>query len=233
MRSEKKILAIIPARSGSVGLRHKNIKKLAGKSLLERAVGLALASRRSGEHWQICVSTDSSYYARLARKAGALTPFIRPAHLATAKAPLWKVVAHCLDAYAREGQVFDTVILLSCSTPLTQVQDVRRALKLQQKSGQSVASVVAEKGGLNWRFAIKNKQLQSLDSSPVGRRQAAAELFRINGAIYVASPAWLKEHRYFIVDGLTRALKMPECRSLDIEGALELKIAEILWSQAS
>ena len=111
-------------------------------------------------------------------------------------------------------------------------KDVRKALKLAQQSGQAVASVVAEKGGLNWRFEIKDEQLQCLDSSPVGRRQAATELFRINGAIYVASPSWLKEHRYFIVDGLTKALKMPECRSLDIESALELKIAEILWSQA-
>ena len=233
MSSKKRILAIIPARSGSAGLAHKNLKKLAGKPLLQHAIELAQASRRSAEAWTICVSTDSSHYARLARKVGAQTPFLRPKHLATARAPLWKVLAHCLDAYAKKGQEYDFVVLLSCSTPLTNVADVRKGLKLAQQSGQAVASVVAEKGGLNCRFRVKKERLQQLDVHSVGRRQAAEELFRINGAIYVASPSWLKKHRYFIVDGATQALKMPEHRSWDVESALDLKIAEILWAQTS
>ena len=96
---------------------------------------------------------------------GAEVPFLRPAALARSSSPLWKVVAHSLSEYEKKGKVFDLVVLLSCTTPFTKVLDVRRALKLEKESAKAVASVVAEKGPLSWRFVIKNKQLSKDFSS--------------------------------------------------------------------
>ena len=66
-------VAIVPARSGSQGLPGKNIRVVAGRSLLERAIDFA----RMLPVDEVIVSTDSEEYARIARSAGATTPGLR------------------------------------------------------------------------------------------------------------------------------------------------------------
>ena len=84
-----KHLAVITARSGSKGLKDKNIKLLEGKPLLVYSIE---AARQSGKFDCIHVSTDSEKYAQIARKYGADVPFLRDAALATDTAGTWDVL---------------------------------------------------------------------------------------------------------------------------------------------
>lgn len=65
------VLAIIPARSGSKGLRDKNIKDLAGHPLMYYSIQAALDSKVFDE---VMVSTDSEKYAQIAMECGATGP---------------------------------------------------------------------------------------------------------------------------------------------------------------
>lgn len=76
------VYAIIPARSGSKGVPHKNIRMLGGHPLLGWSIA---AARLCPQVDRIIVTTDSEEYAAIARRYGAETPFLRPAHLATDK----------------------------------------------------------------------------------------------------------------------------------------------------
>ena len=76
-----KLIALIPARSGSERIKNKNLLKLRGKTLLKIAVENALKSKIFEK---IIVSTDSKKYAHLAKKYGADVPFLRPKKLASA-----------------------------------------------------------------------------------------------------------------------------------------------------
>ena len=67
-----KHIAIIPARSGSRGLKDKNIKLLKGKPLMAYTIEAAVQSKLFD---CVHVSTDSSLYADIARKCGADVPF--------------------------------------------------------------------------------------------------------------------------------------------------------------
>ena len=69
-----KSIAIIPARSGSKGLKDKNIKLLSGKPLIAYSIESAL---ESGLFDEVMVSTDSEQYAQIAREYGAKVPFLR------------------------------------------------------------------------------------------------------------------------------------------------------------
>ena len=69
-----KNIAIIPARSGSKGLKDKNIKKLNGKPLMAYSIE---AARESNLYDCIHVSTDSELYADIAIQYGAEVPFLR------------------------------------------------------------------------------------------------------------------------------------------------------------
>jgi N-acylneuraminate cytidylyltransferase len=62
------IVALIPARSGSVRVPHKNIRPLAGHPLLAYTIA---AARQSGVFADVIVSTDSEEYAEIARRYGA------------------------------------------------------------------------------------------------------------------------------------------------------------------
>ena len=65
-------IAIIPARSGSKGLKDKNIKEFAGKPLLAHSIA---AAAESGVFDEIMVSTDSEEYAEIAREWGRMFLF--------------------------------------------------------------------------------------------------------------------------------------------------------------
>lgn len=67
-------IAIIPARSGSKGLKDKNIKELNGKPLMAYTIEAAL---ESGIFDCVHVSTDSEKYAEIGRQFGADVPFLR------------------------------------------------------------------------------------------------------------------------------------------------------------
>ena len=69
------VYAIIPARSGSKGVKDKNIRCLDGYPLLAFSIA---AARKCPEVSRVIVSTDSEHYASIARYYGAEAPFLRP-----------------------------------------------------------------------------------------------------------------------------------------------------------
>ena len=94
-----KRLAIIPARSGSKGLRDKNIKNISGKPLLAYTIEAAKLSNCFDE---IMVSTDSEKYAEIAVKWGASVPFLRSLNMAGDKASSWDTVLEVRNVSYRE-----------------------------------------------------------------------------------------------------------------------------------
>lgn len=228
----KHILAVIPARKGSKGLRHKNLRKVGGVPLLVHAIALAHASARRGEKWSNIVSTDSAHYARLARRAGAIVPGLRPRELATDTARVIDTVLFVLRNHLQTGNPVDAVVMLSATTPLTQPRDVRRALRLfEANRGASVVSVTAHGVPESWCFDLVNGRLHARSSQRVDRRQTAGAPWVLNGAVYVAQPRWLVRYRRFLVSGKTAALAMPKERSVDIEDRWDLCWAEYLWNR--
>ena len=90
----KNNLAIIPARSGSKGLKDKNIKELNGKPLIAYAI---LEAQKTNIFDAIHVSTDSEKYAEIAKKWGADEPFLRSAEFAADDATTWDAVKYVLS----------------------------------------------------------------------------------------------------------------------------------------
>lgn len=91
-----KIIAIIPARSGSKGIPNKNIKLYKGKPLLAHSILQALQSKYITE---VYVSTDSQEYKEIAIEYGALVPFLRPPQFADDLSPDIDLFNHFLVHY--------------------------------------------------------------------------------------------------------------------------------------
>lgn len=248
MAAVRDVLVVIPARSGSRGLRHKNLRKLQGKPLLAYAIEAALKAREKStkQRWQVVVSTDSSHYARVARRYGAETPFLRPPHLSDDRARLIDVVDHAirhsrLTTATRPGKQREdaAVMMLSACTPLTRPGDLTRALRMfcRHQGQHAVVSVCPDPSQQSRQLlcdADKTLSFAEGGQRLIGPRQGEADPRRclLSGALHIATPAWLSRHRQFMVEGCTLALDIPVERSVDIETILDLRWASLLLDRA-
>src|SRR6266550_7624898 len=94
------VLGIVPARGGSKGVPGKNVRPLAGQTLLEYT---ARAARESGVLDRVILSTDSAEIADAGRRAGIEGPFMRPVALAADDTPMAPVIVHALAELSRQG----------------------------------------------------------------------------------------------------------------------------------
>ena len=108
-------IAIIPARSGSKGLKDKNIKNLLGKPVMAYSIEAAL---KSGQFSTVMVSTDSEQYAKIALEYGAEVPFFRSKTTSSDTASSWDAVLEVLSEYEKLGQRFSTFCLLQPTSPM-------------------------------------------------------------------------------------------------------------------
>lgn len=229
-----KNIAIIPARSGSKGLKDKNIKELNGKPLLWYSIQSAIQSKCFDE---IMVSTDNKQYAEIARNCGAFVPFLRSKEMSSDIASSWDVVREVLKKYKELGQVFDNVMLLQPTSPLREAVDIKNAFKLfTEKQADSIVSVCEVEHSPLWCNVLpKDSRLEGFlrkEMESASGRQALPTYYRINGAIYLSKIQYESmEFNLFNASGY--AYCMPQMRSIDIDTEFDFIIAESIINHFS
>lgn len=228
MLKGKRVLCVIPARGGSKGLPGKNIKMLSGKPLIAYSIGQALESRYID---RVMVSTEDEGISDVSRRYGAEVPFKRPAELAEDESSVIDVLLHALDWVERvEGALFEMVVLLHATTPLRLTRDIDACIEMLVKEGADNVFSVSE--------AHRNPYFNMVEIDTRGRvrkvkdggyvtRQAAPKVFDMNASIYVWWTDVLKEMKRTFLEK-SRIYKMPRERSVDIDDALDFRVAEAL-----
>jgi CMP-N,N'-diacetyllegionaminic acid synthase len=138
--SEPRVLALIPARGGSKGVKKKNLRQVDGISLVHRAVLLAKKSRCVTE---IHVSTDDSEIADHVRILGDYAQFSRAPECATDDSRDEEVVDFVLDQFELRGSVFDYLVYLRPTAPcrIESVIDDAFSVFLRSTHARSVKAV--------------------------------------------------------------------------------------------
>lgn len=124
MGASPRAVALIPARSGSVRVRHKNIRTLNGHPVIAYSIRAAIDS---GVFAAVVVSTDSGLYADIARHYGAEVPFLRPAEYAGPTSPDIEFVRHALESLEQQGRAVDAFSILRPTSPFRLPETIRRA----------------------------------------------------------------------------------------------------------
>jgi N-acylneuraminate cytidylyltransferase len=140
MYKKKNVLAIIPARSGSKGIKNKNIKKVYGKPLIYYTIKYAKKCKLIDK---IIVSTDSEKYAKISRSFGALTPFLRSKKLAGDKIRDFPVIKDALNRCEKiYNKKFHFIIMLRPTSPFREKKLIERCIKkLVFYNGTSIRTV--------------------------------------------------------------------------------------------
>jgi CMP-N-acetylneuraminic acid synthetase len=181
-----RVLAIVPARGGSKGVPGKNVRPLAGRTLLDYT---AFAARDSGVIDRIVLSTDSSEIADAGRRAGLEVPFMRPSHLAQDDTPMLPVIQHAIDTLAAEGWATDVIVLLQPTSPLRRPSHVRDAVAmLKETKADSVVSVIELPRHLSpdYVMRIEGGVLRPFlaEGAHITRRQDARPAYSREGTVY-------------------------------------------------
>lgn len=219
-------LALIPARGGSKGIPRKNIKLFCGKPLLQWSIEVALSAPYVD---RVVVSTDDPEIADVARACGAEVPFLRPPDLATDAAPGILSVLHALEQLP---EVTD-VLLLQPTSPLRQLEDLQAIVNLRHDAARPAAvSLSASVKHPAWMFGLSQEQqlLSILPKFDASCRQKLPPVYSLNGALYLASRAFLERERSFITTE-TVGYVMPPERSVDIDSMLDWQWGEFLMQQ--
>jgi CMP-N,N'-diacetyllegionaminic acid synthase len=124
MSATPSAVALIPARSGSKRVPHKNIAPLNGHPLIAYTIA---AAKDSGVFDAIVVSTDSEEYAAVARHYGAEVPFLRPSEMAGDTSSDIDWVKHALSHLQAQGRSYDAFALLRPTSPCRKAATIRRA----------------------------------------------------------------------------------------------------------
>lgn len=180
------VLGIVPARGGSKGVPDKNLRPLAGRTLLDY---VGAAARESGAIDRIVLTTDSEAIAAAGRAAGLEVPFLRPQSLAQDDTPMLPVITHALDVLQQGGWVPEYVALLQPTSPLRRPQHVGDAVRRLRTSGaDSVVTVVELPRHLSPDYVMKIEEgvLRPFlpGSARVTRRQDARPAYSRDGTVY-------------------------------------------------
>ena len=180
-----KILAFIPARGGSKGIKNKNIIDVNGQPLIHYTIKAALKSKYIDK---IFVSTDSEKIKNVAEQCGIEIPFLRPAELAADTSKTIDAIIYTIDELKKRGEIYDDLIILQPTSPLRTVDDIDNAVEKFYNCGRkSLVSVSpVTDSPLFIRKVIDDTRMEKiLDINSTVRRQDMLKFYVINGAIYI------------------------------------------------
>ena len=232
-----KILCLIPARSGSQGVKNKNIKKFKNKPLLSWSIKQAQNSRYK---MKIVVSTDSEQYSQIAVQYGAESPFLRPSSISGPLSSDLEVVQHCLDWLKNHQNYFpDIIIQLRPTQPCRKVSDIDKCLQLFIENYQkydSLRTIVINNKSPYKMYQIKNQTLQPLFTEvndikePFNQaRQLLPETYLHNGYIDIFKSSIVAQDTISGTNIYPYLMKSSE--TIDIDNQEDWEEAEKLFSE--
>lgn len=133
--TKKNLLIIIPARSGSKGIKDKNIKKLKSKPLIYYSIRVAKKIKEKSK--TIFCSTDSIKIKNIVQKFNVKVPFLRPKNISKDLSTDITFVNHTLKKFSNLKIFFKTGLILRPTSPIRDLKNIEKAYKLFKKSNSS------------------------------------------------------------------------------------------------
>jgi CMP-N-acetylneuraminic acid synthetase len=225
-----KTIAFIFARGGSKGVHRKNLREVAGRSLLARSIDIAHQIPRIS---RIIISTDDFEIAEAGRRLGAEVPFMRPEHLATDTAPERLAWRHAVQ-WVRENDgpnAIDVFLSLPTTAPLRRASDVERCLDALRSPPDCDIVVTTTSARRNPYFNMVRETPEGLvtlaihDAGKPVRRQDAPTILDLTCVAYVTTPDHILS-KDSIFDGRVKGVQVDEVSAIDIDTEFDLSIAE-------
>lgn len=196
MIKKKKLIAIIPVRKGSEGIKNKNLIKIGKKTLLERTIIIAKKNKYIDN---IIVTTDCPKMLKIAKKYNVEAKNLRPKYLSNSKALTVDVIKYIIKKYLIKKTY---ILLLQVTSPMRSSILTDKFLSTfdqNNKATSAVSVTLQESYHPHKTQTIKNGWLNSLMSfESMLPRQYLPKCYYLNGLFYIAySETILKLNSFF------------------------------------
>lgn len=229
---DTKVLCTICCRSGSVGVKDKNIREVNGLPLMAYTINTA---KEWGGYTDFIISTDSQKYCDVAGEYGCESYFLRPAVLADSKSGKVAVIRHALCEMEKiKGYEYDYVVDLDVTSPLRSAEDIRVAFEQCVEKDLDIVYSVCE--------ARKNPYFNMVELDENGyphlckklpgdvlSRQTAPKVYELNASIYVYKREFLLEANTVFSD--KAGIHVMEADSIDIDSEEDLAYMSYVLSK--
>ena len=218
-----KLLCIIPARSGSKGLKHKNIQKLCGVPLLRYPYYISKKIKFISD---TVFTSDSKNYLNLI-KDKKIIKVLRPRKYAESKSKIIDVIKHTLRKLQKK---YDYLLLLEPTSPFTDYKEIEYAYKtlLNKKSTYDFAVSLVCLPKYNSAFSIKTNSFKKRINFPKNtNRQFQKKEFFISGNFYLAKISKLLSNGSFI-SRRTFGFEIKKSIHLDIDTKVDFLLAKTI-----
>jgi CMP-N-acetylneuraminic acid synthetase len=190
----KKVLGVIPARSGSRKVSQKYLRSVAGHSVLGWTIR---AAQKSQFIDQLILSSDDLLIIQEAKNYGCDVPFLRPKHLARPGISVVSAILHAVEMTPG----YDFVAVLQPSSPLRTTEDIDRCIAacLDSQAPACVSETEPSYGACNaFTLDAYNRLVPTVPGQFVNHRHDGYKCYVPNGAVCVAEIAWLQREKDFL-----------------------------------
>ena len=229
MINNKKIIAIIPARGGSKGIKLKNLQKIGNDSLIN-LVGSIIA--KSGFIDRSIISTDNDLIAKEAQRNGIDVPFIRPKKISGDLISDVDVLTHALIAVEKIDKTeYDIIVMLQPTSPFRKAIHVKQTVeKLIYFDFDSVLTVSPSESKSHplKQLVLLNDNIDYYDKrgKKIIARQQLDKVYHRNGAVYSMTRECLLKQKTTI--GNNASALILEDLMVNIDTPLDLEWANFL-----
>lgn len=214
------VLAVVPARGGSKGVRLKNLRTVNGIPIVEIAAKIA----REVEYIDCTVvSTDHEEIAQKAIKGGAVAPFRRPQQLSGDKISDLEVLTHALlEMESRDNKKYDIIVMLQPTSPMRTTKHVIDTIEMLVRNKLDSAWTVSETDSKSHplkQLILVNEKLDYYDpgGSEVIARQQLKPVYHRNGIAYAVRRECLLEKKSIMGDACGAVICLGNFISIDTE----------------
>ncbi|HEX2429332.1 MAG TPA: acylneuraminate cytidylyltransferase family protein [Aestuariivirgaceae bacterium] len=235
MLADRRILAVVPARGGSTGIKLKNLRTVGGVPLVVLAARIAVETPFID---RAVLSTDHPGIAEAGREAGLAVPFMRPEALSGPRVADWDVLVHALTEMERlDGVRYDIMVMLQPTSPGRRVEHVRSTVEKLVEGDYDAVWTVSETDS-------KAHPLKQLTIDPQGHldyydpagacivaRQQLEPVYHRNGIAYAITRHCLLEQKS--IKGARTGAVIIEDRLVNIDTEFDLVLANFLAKELS
>jgi pseudaminic acid cytidylyltransferase len=221
------IIAVIPARGGSKRIPRKNIKNFHGKPIIAYSIEAAI---NSGCFDKVVVSTDDLEIAEIAKKNGAVVPYIRPSNISDDYTGTNAVVSHAIQWFCEQGETVEYACCIYATAPFLSPKYILEGFKNIQKGEINFSfSVTTFAFPVQRSLRIKDNCVEPIWSDFILKRsQDLEEAYHDAGQFYWGtSKAFINKYEMFSFGSLP--VVIPRYLTQDIDTLEDWEFAEVIF----
>ncbi len=228
-----RILAIIPARAGSKGIKGKNMIDLAGRPLIGWTIE---AAKNSKLIKHIMVSTNSREVVEYANETWGVRSSWRPEELCTDEAPTELAIGHVLDGWEQNHPdlPIDIVVLMQATSPLRAPGDLDKAIQklLDMRADRDSLVSVVEGHAFVYRRLYNMANGWECVNYPSNDRPRRQEMVQVqgNGSFWVFTMDCWKKYKNRL-GGKIEVWEMDKASSIQIDDQFDLDMVEHIMTK--